>query len=184
MFGSVGWCLKGGKKRREERRRKEMERGEEKKVSEIGQFTRARHVRVSVDGWNGSDANAYSTPARRWVILRVARPRKVRVRVPLGTKLAHSKHNSRENVWRGGKVQSTRTRTWRIRVDGQKCLRRAYAPGARTRGLVLCFSKIVFYVFALNQAFQTSKQLRQHHRTLFNLLDSQINLTNQFKTWN
>ena len=45
----------------------------------------------------------------------------------------------------GGKIQSTRTRTWRVRVDGRKCLRRAYAPGARTRGLVLCFSK--FFMF-------------------------------------
>ena len=99
------------------------------------------------------------------------RTRKVRVRAPLGTKLAHFRHNSRVNVWRGGKTQSTRTRTWRGRVDGRNCL------GMRTRGVRVrvdgaLFFKNFFYIFAPIQAFQTSKHLPKHHKTLFNLLDS------------
>ena len=90
--------------------------------------------------------------------------------------------------WRGAG-----TTLWKM-YGGWNFSIHAYARMARARGwskmlevrvramyayawMVLCFSKIFFYVFAPIQAFQTSKQLPKHHKTLFNILNYQLNST-------
>ena len=141
------------KKRKEKKERNGKKR---RKEGETGQSTRARHVRVSVDWWNGSNAYACSARTCAWQGRESTRMRKVRVHVPWGTNLAHFTHNSWVNVWEVEKFNP------RVRVQGASAW------------MVLYFSKF-FYVFTPNQAFQTSKQLPKHHKTLFNLLDSQLN---------
>ena len=56
-------------------------------------------------------------------------------------------------AWMVENAGSARTRHVRVRVDG-----------------ALFFNFFFFYVFAPIQAFQTSKQLPKHHKTLFNIL--------------
>ena len=68
-----------------------------------------------------------------------------------------------------GTSQSTRTHAWRARGWSKMLEVRVRAMYAYA-WMVLCFQKNFFYVFAPIQAFQTSKQLPKHHKTLFSML--------------
>ena len=121
----------------------------------------------------GIRAYARMARARGWFISRVARTRHVRVRASGVVPKAQRWRGIAITLWKMYEMwnfsihayaRMARVRGWSKMHDVRVRMQCAYA------WMVLCFFKIFFYVFAPIQAFQTSKQLPKHHKTLFNIL--------------